>query len=432
MTHQLSFKDQVIVITGAGAGLGKDYALYFAARGAKVVVNDLAVVNNIKAADAVVSEIKQKGGVAVANYDSVENGESIIKTAVDHFGKVDVLINNAGIIRDTTFKSMKKDQWNIIIKVHLDAVFSCTKAAWDIFLKQKFGRIINVTSPSGLYGSFGQTNYSTAKAGIVGFTKTLAKEGEKYNIRTNAIAPVAATQMTDHLLSQDLKDMLKVEYITPLVAYLAHKDCEENGSVYEVAGTWISKVRWQRSEGVFFGPEISTEKVKEKISQINDFSKNNTYFDEDQVSLSIVANEYEKYKSNKTNNVALKSDEVFDLISKYLQSGDGSESVKKVAAVYQFDILDKKGGKVIRTWTIDLKNDKGHCKQGKPESNNALFTMTDEDFVSVTSGKLNPQMAFIQGKMKIKGDMKKATLFTPELFPKHTPENVQKYSKAKF
>ncbi len=130
--------------------------------------------------------------------------------------------------------------------------------------------------------------------------------------------------------------------------------------------------------------------------------------------------------------MSLKSDEIFDLISKYLATGAGKEAVQKVSAVFQFDILEKKGGKPVKTWTIDMKNGNGHCKVGAPETNDSLFTMTDEDFVAVCNGKLNPQMAFIQGKMKIKGNMKKATMFTPELFPKPTPENIQKYSAAKF
>ena len=128
----------------------------------------------------------------------------------------------------------------------------------------------------------------------------------------------------------------------------------------------------------------------------------------------------------------LKSDPIFDLIGKYLASGEGVETVKKIAAVYQFDILEKKGGKVAKTWTIDMKNDKGYCKEGKPEAYDSLFTMVDTDFVAITEGKLNPQMAVVQGKMKLKGNMKKATAFTPDLFPKPTPENMQKYSKAKF
>jgi 3-hydroxyacyl-CoA dehydrogenase/3a,7a,12a-trihydroxy-5b-cholest-24-enoyl-CoA hydratase len=129
---------------------------------------------------------------------------------------------------------------------------------------------------------------------------------------------------------------------------------------------------------------------------------------------------------------SLKSEAIFDLITRYLASGEGADTVKKISAIYQFDILEKKGGKVVKTWTIDMKNDKGHCKEGKPESYDSLFTLVDNDFVAIVEGKLNAQMAVVQGKMKIKGNMKKATAFTPDLFPKPTPENMQKYSKAKF
>lgn len=306
---KISFDNYVIVVTGAGAGLGKDYALFFASRGAKVVVNDFGSVKlsngqTAKSADVVVEEIKKKGGIAVANYDSVEDGEKVIKTALDNFGKVDVLVNNAGILRDSAFKNMKSSDWDIIMKIHLGGMFSCTKACWPIFLKQKFGRIINVSSPSGLYGSFGQANYSTAKAGIYGFTKTLAKEGEKYNIKTNCIAPVAATAMTQNLLPKDLLELMKVQYITPVVAYFSHKDCEENGGVYEVAGSYVGKVRFQRSQGVFFGPDFSVEKFKEKFEEVGDFGKTCTYNDEDETSLSLATNEYEKFKQNKTLNKA--------------------------------------------------------------------------------------------------------------------------------
>lgn len=301
----MSFKDRVVIITGAGAGLGRDYALYFAKNGAKVVVNDLGGSTSgqgqsSKASDLVVEEIRKRGGIAVANYDSVENGENIIKTALDNFGRVDVLVNNAGILRDKAFKNLEKIDWDLIVKVHLNGVYSCTKAVWNLMIKQKYGRIINVSSPSGLYGSFGQANYSTAKAGIIGFTKTLAKEGEKYGIKVNCIAPVAATRMTEDILSKEIKELMKVEFITPIVAFLSHEDCLENGAVYETAGSWISKLRWQRSEGVFFGKSMSMEEVKNKIEEINDFSKNNTYFDEDQTSIEIIIAQVEKMGKNKT------------------------------------------------------------------------------------------------------------------------------------
>lgn len=305
---KLSYEDNVIIITGAGAGLGKAYALFFASRGAKVVVNDFGNIKlpsgeSAKSADVVVQEIRKNGGIAVANYDSVEFGEKIVKTAVDSFGKVDVLINNAGIIRDKVFKNLTKDDWDIIMKIHLGGMFACTSACWPIFMKQKYGRIINVSSPSGLFGSFGQANYSSAKAGIYGFTKTLALEGAKYNIFTNCISPVAFTDMSAHLMPKDFAKMFKVDYITPVIAYLSHKECEDNGGIYEVAGSHVNKLRFERSNGVFFGSDMTLESFKERVKEVGDFT-NRKEFDEDETLISIVVNSYEKLKENKTSNRA--------------------------------------------------------------------------------------------------------------------------------
>ena len=198
---QLRFDNRVVLVTGAGNGLGREYALFFASRGAKVVVNDLGGSHtgtgaSSRAADLVVEEIKAKGGQAVANYDSVEFGEKIIDTAVKTFGRIDVVINNAGILRDISFQKMSELDWDLIMKVHMKGAFSVTIAAWNIMREQGYGRIINTCSSSGLYGSFGQANYSAAKLGLHGLTLTLAKEGEKRNILINSIAPYAASRMT--------------------------------------------------------------------------------------------------------------------------------------------------------------------------------------------------------------------------------------------
>lgn len=438
---ELRFDNKVVVITGAGIGLGKAYALHYAKRGAKVVVNDLGTSHTgtgtgSSAADAVVNEIKSQGGIAVANYDSVEFGEKIIKTAIDHFGRVDILINNAGILRDKAFKNMTKDDWDMIVRVHLNGVFATTKAAYPYMLQQKYGRIINVSSPAGLYGSFGQVNYSCAKAGINGFSQSLAKEGQKHNILCNVIAPVAATRMTETVLSKDILEKLKVDYIVPLVVYLTHDSNEETGSIFEIGGRWISKVRFQRSQGEFFPGKFTPEEVKEKFGNIVNFEKGEVSYPTDTTSgISVmVAAEERAMSGNKTagSEKVLRSDSIFQLIKNYLGGDEGKALVQKIAAVFQFDITEKKGGEVVKSWKIDLKNGSGSCKEGPAEKYDALFTMTDADFEQVCLGKLNPQMAFIQGKMKIKGSMGKASKFTPDLFPKPTPENIAKYSKAKF
>jgi len=435
----MRYDGKVVVITGAGVGLGRAYALFYATRGAKIVVNDLGTSHlgtgtGHNAADLVVKEVKALGGVAVANYDSVEFGDKVIKTAIDNFGRVDILINNAGILRDKAFKNMTKDDWDLIVKVHLNGVFSCTKAAYPYMLTQKYGRIINVSSPAGLYGAFGQVNYSCAKSGMIGFTQTLAIEGFKNNILVNAIAPVAATRMTETVFSKDVLEKLKVDYIVPLVAYLTHESCKENGQIFEIGGRWIAKLRWQRSEGAYFDGKFGPEEVRDKMPNILNFEQGTpSYPTEGMSGIQImVAHEERNIKSNKANSKTLKSDSGFNLIKNYLGNEEGSALIQKIDSIYQFDLIEQKGGEVVRSWTIDLKNGKGSCKEGTSKDADAVFTMTDEDFVDVTLGKLNPQMAFVQGKMKIKGNMGKATKFTPELFPKPTPENIAKYSTAKF
>lgn len=249
----LRYDGKVAVITGAGGGLGREYALFFASRGAKVVVNDLGAPvtgtgSSSNAADKVVQEIKAKGGIAVANYDSVEFGEKIIKTAMDNFGRVDILINNAGILRDISFQKMKQADWDIILKVHLTGTYSCSKAAWNIMREQGYGRIINTASAAGLFGSFGQVNYSAAKLGILGFSFALAKEGQKRNILVNTIAPLAASRMLETVMPPDVLENLKPSLVAPLVGYLCHESNTETGSIFEVGGGFVAKLRWQRSE----------------------------------------------------------------------------------------------------------------------------------------------------------------------------------------
>jgi multifunctional beta-oxidation protein len=200
-------------------------------------------------AEAVVQEIKKAGGNAVANYDSVENGDRIIQTAIDTYGRIDVLLNNAGILRDISFKNMKDQDWDLIMKVHVLGAYKCARAAWPHFRKQKYGRIISTASAAGLFGNFGQTNYSAAKLSLVGFTETLAKEGAKYNILANAIAPVAASRMTVTILPQEVLDFLKPEWVIPAVAALTHKSTQESGSIFEVGAGHVAKYRWERSRG---------------------------------------------------------------------------------------------------------------------------------------------------------------------------------------
>ncbi|BCR87154.1 putative peroxisomal multifunctional beta-oxidation protein (MFP) [Aspergillus chevalieri] len=277
----LRFDNQTVVVTGAGGGLGKAYATFFASRGANVVVNDLGGSHagegkSSKAADVVVNEIRSAGGKAVANYDSVENGEAIINTAIQNFGRVDVLINNAGILRDVSFKNMKDQDWDLINKVHTYGAYKCAKAAWPHFRKQKYGRVINTASAAGLFGSFGQANYSAAKLGQVGFTETLAKEGIKYNIIANVIAPIAASRMTATVMPPDVLENLKPDWVVPLVAVLVHSsNTSETGSIFEVGGGHMAKLRWERAKGALLKTDASLTPgaIARKWNDVNDFSQ---------------------------------------------------------------------------------------------------------------------------------------------------------------
>ena len=283
MADTLRYDNQVVVVTGAGNGLGKQYAKFFGARGAKVVVNDLGGTFNGKdqggkgetrVADAVVKEIKDAGGIAVANYDPVQNGDKIIKTAVENFGTVHVVINNAGILRDVTLRNMTDTDWDLIMDVHVHGSFKTARAAWPFFKKQRFGRVINTSSSSGLFGNFGQCNYAAAKMAVVGFTETLAKEGAKYNIHSNALAPGAASRLTQTVWPPEMMEVMKPDYVVPLVGVLVHQSCKENGSIFEAAAGHYSKIRWERSKGFLAKADenFSAELLLKNWDKITDFT----------------------------------------------------------------------------------------------------------------------------------------------------------------
>lgn len=248
--------------------LGRAYALQFAKLGAKIVVNDL--VNP----DTVVQEIQKMGGQAVGNKANVVDGEAVVKGAIDAYGRIDVLVNNAGILRDKAFTNMTDEQWEIIHQVHLFGTYACTKAAWPFFLKQKYGRVINTTSTSGIYGNFGQANYSSAKSGILGFSKSLALEGKKYNIFVNTIAPNAGTALTRTIMPEEMVQALKPDYVAPLVVLLcSDKAPEPTGGLYECGMGWFAATRWQRTGGHGFPIDVklTPEAVLEQWEKINNF-----------------------------------------------------------------------------------------------------------------------------------------------------------------
>ena len=280
MSEELRFDGRVAIVTGAGQGLGRSHALSLASRGAKVVVNDLGGSTSgegksAESADLVVEEIRQAGGEAVANYDSVEDGDAIVRTAIDIWGRVDIVINNAGILRDKSFKNMTDADWDIIFRVHNYGAYKVTKAAWPIMTEQGYGRVLFTTSSAGLYGNFGQTNYGSAKLSLVGFANTLSLEGQRKNVLVNTIAPFAASRLTEGLLPPAVFDSLKPECVTPLVAYLCSEANDTTGGVFEVGGGFYSSLRWERTKGKLLrlGREVSPETIQSSWKQINDFSE---------------------------------------------------------------------------------------------------------------------------------------------------------------
>ncbi|KAJ2552662.1 hypothetical protein EV175_003229 [Coemansia sp. RSA 1933] len=276
----LRFDGKVVLVTGAGNGLGRAYALMFGKAGAKVVVNDVATVEQRRAADLVVAEIKQAGGEAVANYDSVEDGDKVVQTAIDSFGRIDVVVNNAGILRDKSFVKVTPQEWDLVYRVHLRGTYKVSRAAWPHFMRQKGGAIINTNSSVGIFGNFGQTNYAAAKAGIQGLTNTLAIEGAKYGIRANAVAPNAGTAMTATVMPAEIVEMLKPEYVAPLVGYLAHESTPHSGKLFQVGSCWVSEIRRQRSGGVSFSVkrELTPEDIAKRWASIVDFDDGRAHF----------------------------------------------------------------------------------------------------------------------------------------------------------
>jgi NAD(P)-dependent dehydrogenase (short-subunit alcohol dehydrogenase family) len=275
MRDAIQFDGRVVIVTGAGGGLGRAHAMEFARRGAQVVVNDVGKDAIGPAAQRVVDEIKAAGGVAVANEDSVTEGHRIVATAMDSFGRLDVLVNNAGILRDSAFHKMTDDDWDAVIDIHLRGAFAVTRAAWPIMREASFGRIVMTASAAGIYGNFGQANYAAAKLGLYGLAQSLAIEGASRNILANTIAPGAASRMTETVMPPYMLERLKPELVAPLVILLCDPGGTATGGLYEVAGGVVAKLRWESSFGATFDPEagFTAEALRDRYVEVADFAK---------------------------------------------------------------------------------------------------------------------------------------------------------------
>jgi NAD(P)-dependent dehydrogenase (short-subunit alcohol dehydrogenase family) len=291
----MRFDEQVAVITGAGGGLGKEYALLLASRGARVVVNDTGgsvtgTGSNLDAANAAAEDIRRQGGDAVADTSSVtspQGGQAIIDTALRAWGRVDIVINNAGIVCDAPFEDMTADRLEPLLDVHLKGAFYVTRPAWKVMREQRYGRIVNTCSAAGILGAERMSNYGAAKTGLIGLTRVLAAEGADHNIKVNAIAPIAYTRMLAHSMdsagrpddpsAQAILDDLAAQYlqkldpalVAPVVAFLAHRDCPASGEIYTVGAGHVARFFIGRTKG-FYSPALSMEAVRDHFAEIRD------------------------------------------------------------------------------------------------------------------------------------------------------------------
>src|SRR5438445_1309798 len=275
MSKELRFDGRVAIVTGAGGGLGRAHAMLLASRGAKVVVNDLGGSRDgtgagKNMADHVVDEIKAADGDAVADYngvDTYQGGEAIVKTALDAWGKIDIVIANAGILRDRAFHNLTEEDWDKIYAVHVKGSFNVIQPAFRIMRQNSYGRIVVTTSNAGLYGNFGQANYSSAKTALLGFASTLELEGAKYNIKANVIAPVAASRLTEDVMPAAALERLKPELVSPVVAYLCSEECPVSGNIFTAGGGYIRRAAIVESKGAVL-PNPTIEDVRDNFVKI--------------------------------------------------------------------------------------------------------------------------------------------------------------------
>ena len=411
----IRFDGQVAIVTGAGAGLGRVYALELAARGAKVVVNDLggtrdgAGEGSHSPADEVVKEIKALGGEAIANYESVstsEGGQGIVDAAIKAFGRVDILINNAGILRDKTLVKMEPENWDAVMDVHLKGAYNVTRPAFVKMREQGYGRIVMTTSAAGLYGNFGQTNYSAAKMGLIGFMNTVKLEAGKHNIKVNTVSPIAATRLTEDVLPPELFAKLKPEFVAPLVLYLCAEQCAENGMIFNAGMGYFNRVAIVTGAGTVIGDDTQVPKV-ENIHQSWEAINNLADAEEFPNATAAFAPMLDAFSPKKKERGAEPGGEltvkgIFDRISDAFQP----DKAAGVDVVFQFDISGPEGG----SWNVTVKDKTCAVMEGRHGSPTTTIKMGDNDFVMLIKGELNAMKAFTSGKLRVEGDMMKSQL----------------------
>ena len=413
--EEIRFDGRVAIVTGAGAGLGRVYALELAKRGARVVVNDLGGARDGSGkgsknpTDQVVEEIKALGGEAVSNYDSVTSvagGDNIVRTALDAFGTVDILINNAGILRDKTFLKMEPQNWQAVLDVHLNGAYNVSRPAFGVMKAKGYGRILMMTSAAGLYGNFGQTNYSAAKMGLVGLMNTLKLEGEKYNIKVNTIAPVAASRLTADIFPPDFIDKLEPELVAPMALYLVSEQCPVSGNMYNVGMGCFNRAAIVTGPGIVVGNGREIPDPEQLLAQwenVTTLKGAKEYWNvTEQVGDVLRAFTQPAEDAGGTAQGLETVDTIFDA----MPNAFVADAAEDVDVVFQFVITGGGGG----DWYCVIKDSTCTIEAGVHEKPGCTLKMADNDFLNMMNGVLPPMQAYTSGKLIISGDIMKSQL----------------------
>ncbi len=415
--EEIRFDGQVAIVTGAGGGLGRIYALELARRGAKVVVNDLGGSPDgsgasSSPAESVVQEIIQFGGTAIPNFDSVaspQGAQNLVDTTMQAFGRIDILINNAGILRDKSFTKMSPDMWHAVLDVHLNGAFYVTHPVFQIMRQQGYGRIVFTTSAAGLFGNFGQANYAAAKMGILGLMNTLKIEGEKYNIKLNTVAPLAATRLTQDVLPNDLLDQLKPEFVAPLVLYLCSDKCTQSGLILNAGMGYYGRAAIVSGDGIWIskGGRVPTlAEVHRHWQEIERLEPYKTYPDANTALMDMLTPKQGAQEAAPRPQEAPAAQASVASVFQRLPQAFQPQAAAGLSLVFQFSLSGTQGGE----WHAIIQNQECTVQEGKHPNPTTTIKMSAEDFLEYVSGKLNAMQAYSSGRLKIEGDLMKSQL----------------------